>query len=118
MKFEIKPIKPKMSHEEKVYEYARRIAYYSKEASTQRDLSKVFKCHNLIRNLEITGKSCGCYSRDIHFSETKFNGGDTEKCKPCTKAHVHYLAFREAKSKQGAAMRQLAKEMTNHDKGE
>lgn len=118
MKFKINPIKPAMTHEEKVYEYARRIAHYSKEASSQRDSSKVFKCKNLLRNQSITGKACGCYSNDITYSESRatIGMGSLEPCEPCIKAHVHYLAFREAKAKQGAAMRQLASEMKRNGK--
>lgn len=113
MEFEIKPIKPAMSHEEKVYEYARRLSHYSLLASEERRLSKVFKCENILRNLDISGKSCGCFSNDIMFSEAKCKADIcTEPCEPCVKANVHYSRYRDAKSKQGAAMRQLNKEMS------
>lgn len=106
-----------MTHEEKVYEYARRISYYSQLASKERKESKVFKCSNLLRNLDITRKKCGCFSNEIIFHEAQaIKEVDTSPCDQCKKAHVHYLAYREAKSKQGAAMRQLANEMNKHGK--
>lgn len=111
MDFKINPIKPSMSHEEKVYEYARRIAHYSKTASEERESSKIFKCENILRNLEYSGKHCGCFSNEIALREFPLN-----PCKPCTMAHSHYLAFRSAKAKQGAAMRQLANEMNKNGK--
>lgn len=116
MTFKINPIKPAMSHEEKVYEYARRISNYSLLASEERRLSKVFKCENILRNLDISGKSCGCFSNEIMFSEARGNADRHKEpckpCKPCIKANVHYSRYRDAKSKQGAAMRQLNKEMS------
>lgn len=101
--FAINPIKPSMSHEQKVYEYARRISHYSLAASSERSLSKSFNCQNLDRNLEIFGEICGCNK----------NGADVVhgSCEPCNESSKHYIRFREAKSKQGAAMRQLNKEM-------
>lgn len=39
-----------------------------------------------------------------------------EKCHGCKEASNHYDAFREAKAKQGAAMRQLASEMKRNGK--
>lgn len=119
MEFEIIKIKPSMSHEEKVYEYARRISYYSQVASKERKESKIFKCQNLVRNLNLSGKKCGCFSNDITFSEARGNETeDTSPCEQCQKARVNYIAYRDAKSKQGAAMRQLSNEMNKSMKGE
>lgn len=115
----INAIKPSMTHEEKVYEYARRISYYSQLASKERSDSKVFKCQNLTRNIRLSGKACGCFSNEIMFSGARSNQEeDTSPCKECKKANTHYNNFRAAKSKQGAAMRQLAKEINKNGKKE
>lgn len=117
MEFEIKPIKPAMSHEDKVYEYARRISHYSKLASSERSLSKNFSCSMTRENFEITGIECGCSKRESVMVALEHSMGNfhyihtIEKCKGCSDASAHYDAFRDAKSKQGAAMRQLNKEM-------
>lgn len=104
MTFEINKIYPSMSHEDKVYEYARRISHYSLLASSERALSKVFNCSNLDRNFELFGERCGCF---------KHGANDAHKpCKACTESHLHYLNFREAKAKRATALRQLNKEMT------
>ena len=103
MKFEIVKITPSMSHEEKVYEYARRISHYSLLASDERKLSKVFRCENTLRNMELFNEPCGCF---------KYGAADSHKpCNPCMKSHIHYLMYREAVSKKAAALRQLNKEM-------
>ena len=103
MKFEINPIKPSMSHEEKVYEYARRLSHYSLLASSEREQSKVFLCQNTVRNMELFNEPCGCFK----------HGADEhhQPCKPCIFAHEHYLLYRGAVSKKAAALRQLNKEM-------
>lgn len=103
MTFEINPIKPAMSHEEKVYEYARRISHYSILASSEKSKSKVFNCQNISRNLILFSEACGCFKHgaaDVH-----------EPCKPCLDSHSHYLHYRDAVNKKAAALRQLNKEM-------
>lgn len=92
-----------MDHEQKVYEYARRISHYSLLSSKERELSKRFNCQELERNFNIFGEKCGCLK----------HGADlvNKPCEPCLRASIHYVNFRDAKSKQGAAMRQLNKEM-------
>lgn len=103
MTFEINPIKPAMNHEEKVYEYARRISHYSLKASKERSLSKVFACENITRNKELFNEECGCF---------KHGASEHHKpCKPCTHSHDHYILYRDAVSKKAAALRQLNKEM-------
>lgn len=122
MEFKITPIKPSMTHEEKVYEYARRIAHYSVTASSERELSKKFACSMIKDNLELTGVACGCTKRESSMIAFERSIGNfdyvhkIEKCHGCKEASKHYDAFREAKSKQGAAMRQLANEMKKHNK--
>lgn len=103
MTFKINPIKPAMSHEEKVYEYARRISYYSLLAADERKLSKVFRCENTARNMEIFNEPCGCFK----------HGADEyhKPCKPCIYSHEHYILYRDAVNKKAAALRQLNKEM-------
>lgn len=103
MKFEIVKITPSMTHEEKVYEYARRISHYSLLASKERVLSKVFACENTVRNKALFNEPCGCFKHgaDEHI----------EPCNPCKESHNHYLSFRNAVSKKAAALRQLNKEM-------
>lgn len=105
MKFEINKIKSSMIHEQKVYEYARRISHYSLEASRLRAKSKTFNCSSLERNFELFGEKCGCFK----------HGADQvhKPCSSCLKSHVHYVGFRDAVSKKAAALRQLNKEMKN-----
>ncbi len=103
MTFEIKPIKPVMSHEEKVYEYARRISHYSTTASSQKSLSKIFACENTDRNKKLFDEECGCFKHGANEHH--------EPCKPCAEAHDHYIRYRDAVSKKAAALRQLNKEM-------
>lgn len=103
MTFKINKINKTMSHEEKVYEYARRISYYSMLASSERDESKMFDCQSLTRNLTVSGEACGCFKNglaDIY-----------EPCKPCLESHGHYLNYRDAVNKKAAALRQLNSEM-------
>lgn len=103
MTFKIKPIKPAMSHEEKVYEYARRISHYSVLASAEKAQSKIFNCHNLDRNQGLFNERCGCFKNGL---------ADThEPCQPCLNSHDHYLGYRDAVNKKAAALRQLNREM-------
>ena len=105
MKFKIVKITPSMSHDSKVYEYARRLSHYSLLASEERKLSKVFRCENLDRNTKLFNESCGCF---------KYGAEEHHKpCKPCMKAHTHYSMYREAVNKKATALRQLNKEMQN-----
>jgi hypothetical protein len=122
MKFEINKIKPSMTHEEKVYEYARRISHYSSLASKERHNSKNFNCSKVDENAKICNEFVGCSKRDsIIYERIKkhdlyaivSDSDFPEKCEGCKKASEYYDKFREAKSKQGAAMRQLNKEMKN-----
>ena len=56
MKFEIKTITPAMSHEEKVYEYSLRVAYYSKASKLEKEKAKDFNCLDLDINNEVLNK--------------------------------------------------------------
>lgn len=115
MKFEINKIKPSMTHEEKVYEYARRISFYSLLASEKRAESKIFECVLIPVNKELTGESCGCTEREAHlFSVGSPSQGQVPKCEACEKSSASYKEFRDAVSKKAAALRQLNKEMSNN----
>lgn len=122
MEFKITPIKPSMTHEEKVYEYARRISHYSVTASKERELSKKFSCSMIRDNFELTGIACGCSKRESSMIALERSVGNfdyvhkIEKCQGCKEASKHYDAFREEKAKRGAAMRQLASEMKRNGK--
>lgn len=117
MQFEINPIKSTMTHEDKVYEYARRISYYSLHSSSERDLSKNFACTMLDANKEICGERVGCSRRDnlLVIAENKLGKYGFKsmmpKCQSCSDASKHYEMFRSSRAKQATALRQLNKEM-------
>lgn len=118
MTFEINPIKPAMNHEEKVYEYARRLSHYSTEAAKFKKLSRVFNCSMLDANYQICDERVGCSRRDnlLVISQNKIGNYGFQsmmpKCQSCEEASNHYCHFREAKAKQATALRQLNKEMS------
>ena len=118
MSFEIVKIKPLMTHEQKVYEYARRISHYSLVASAERAGSKKFACSMLELNREACGESVGCTKRDskltaIERSICNFTfKSEHTVCPSCAKASEHYSLFRDAVSKKAAALRQLNHEMS------
>ena len=125
--FKIKTIKPSMTHEEKVYEYARRISHYSLEASDERKMSKVFDCSIIELNHSECGERCGCSRRESLIRDRLLKAGDyaalesrtgTGFCPSCDEAAMHYCAFRDAVSKKAAALRQLNNEMLKNGLGE
>jgi hypothetical protein len=106
MKFEIKAIKPTMSHEEKVYEYSRRIAFYLYHAKLEREQSKVFDCADLDVNKKVVGgfydgEPTGCLKNEWK-----------PVCEACNKAAIHYDKYREHTRKKATAIRQLSKELS------
>ncbi|MGL4757597.1 MAG: hypothetical protein ACRCXB_35020 [Aeromonadaceae bacterium] len=121
--FKINTIKPSMTHEEKVYEYARRISHYSLEASDERKMSKVFDCARLAANEAECGERCGCLRMVSLIRQRLINAGDfagaesvnPSFCESCDDAAMHYHAFRDAVSKKAAALRQLNNEMLKHE---
>ena len=121
--FKITTIKPSMTHEEKVYEYARRISHYSLEASDERKMSKVFDCARIEENEAECGERCGCSRRVSLIRRKLVNAGDLagaesvnpSYCESCDDAAMHYHAFRDAVSKKAAALRQLNNEMLKHE---
>lgn len=104
--FQINKIKPAMSHEEKVYEYARRISFYGRMASHFRQQSKVFNCQHLDVNKKVVG---GFYDGD---PTGCLKNEDKEPCEPCKKAAIAYGYFRSNTNKKAAAFRQLNSEMS------
>ncbi|AOQ26691.1 hypothetical protein [Vibrio phage 2E1] len=118
MKFEIKPIKPVMSHKDKVYEYARRLSHYSLESARFKKLSKIFNCSMLDANYQICGERVGCSRRDnlLVIAQNKIGNYGFQsmmpKCQSCEEASINYLTFRNSKAKQATALRQLNKEMS------
>lgn len=125
--FKIKTIKPSMTHEEKVYEYARRISHYSLEASDERKMSKVFDCSIIERNHSECGERCGCSRRESLIRDRLLKAGDHAAlesragigfCPSCDEAAMHYCAFRDAVSKKAAALRQLNNEILKNGLGE
>lgn len=118
MTFKINPIKPAMSHEEKVYEYARRLSHYSTESAKFKKLSKLFNCSMLDANHQICGERAGCSRRDnlLVIAQNKIGNYGFQsmmpKCQSCEEASVNYLTFRNSKAKQATALRQLNKEMS------
>ena len=117
MTFTIKQIKPAMSHEEKVYEYARRLSHYSIASAKFKKLSKVFNCSMLDVNHKLCGERVGCSRRDNLLTMEQRRIGnysfqsDIEKCESCEIASHQYFEFRALKAKQATALRQLNKEM-------
>lgn len=107
MKFEINAIKPAMTHEEKVYEYSRRIAYYLHQAKLEREKSKIFNCADLDVNERVVGgfydgEPTGCLKNDWKPS-----------CEACNKSAIHYGKYREHTRKKATAIRQLSKELSS-----
>lgn len=118
MSFEIVKIKPLMTHEQRVYEYARRISHYSLVASAERAESKKFACSMLELNKQICGEFVGCAKRDSKLMDIErltcnftFKS-DHPVCPSCAKASEHYGRFRDVVSKKAAALRQLNHEMS------
>lgn len=118
--FSINPIKPSMSHAERVYEYARRISHYSLLASEERKMSKIFDCSMIDENHSKCGERCGCAKRDSILRRKEMSANpsrylpDQRKysfCESCEEATNHYQAYRDAVSKKAAALRQLNNEM-------
>lgn len=118
MSFEIVKIKPLMAHEQRVYEYARRISYYSLVASAERAESKKFACSMQEINRQICGELVGCIKRDSKLTAIERSicnfafKSDHPVCPSCAKASEHYSLFRDAVSKKAAALRQLNHEMS------
>lgn len=118
MSFEIVKITPSMSHEQKVYEYARRISHYSKESARSKKLSKVFNCSMVDANYQVCGERVGCSRRDnlLVIAQNKIGNYGFQpmipRCQSCEDASAHYYDFRNAKTKQATALRQLNKEMS------
>ncbi|MGL4354105.1 MAG: hypothetical protein ACRCTP_09355 [Aeromonas popoffii] len=112
-----------MTHEDKVYEYARRISHYSLEASDERKMSKIFDCSRVDANKSECGERCGCSRRVSLIRKGLMNAGDfagaesvnPSFCESCDEAKMHYHAFRDAVSKKATALRQLNNEMLKHE---
>ena len=101
MNFKINKITTSMSHEQKVFEYARRISFYHLMMAEERGMSKVFACSNLKRNaIDNNGEEVGCLKRP-----------DLEPCESCSDAADHYVKFRRYNKLKATATRQLNKEM-------
>ena len=122
--FSINPIKPSMSHAERVYEYARRISHYSRVASDERAMSKQFNCSLVDENHAKCGERCGCSRREALVYQSLVKIGNPSYldayepegyCESCDEASKHYHAYRDAVSKKAAALRQLNNEMTKSE---
>lgn len=122
--FKINTIKPSMTHQEKVYEYARRISHYSLEASDERKMSKIFDCSRVDANKSECGERCGCSRREALVYQSLVKIGNPSYldayepegyCESCDEASKHYHAYRDAVSKKAAALRQLNNEMLKHE---
>tara|TARA_R110002020_G_scaffold437456_1_gene647698 strand:- start:88 stop:432 length:345 start_codon:yes stop_codon:yes gene_type:complete len=105
MKFEIKTITPAMSHEEKVYEYSLRVAYYSKASKLEKEKAKDFNCLDLDINNEVSGGFNGGGKTLCFQNEHK------EPCKNCNVNADHYIEYLSLARKKATASRQLTVEL-------
>jgi hypothetical protein len=102
MNFKINKITSSMSHDQKVFEYARRISFYHLMMTEERSMSKIFACSNLKRNAIDNSCEVGCLKRP-----------DLEPCDSCSDSAKHYVFFRRYNKLKATAMRQLNKELVS-----